>query len=295
MPVMYNSVHVDERYSPILEPNLFFGNIFQPGITFTDRYQSGPAGGLYVYKPGIGTVAPGTPGRDFTDANVADDLIQILLNNNYMRSRKIYSVQAANVGFARAENELALAIQECRQGWTLSAAAALVNEATAAASATALTTLNIKNDILARRKTLVDAGAVADVLVCSTKTYAQILEFAGADFTPMRNDSVQSTGRVGSWLGFTVSEANCLSGSTATYYDYTGTLRTVTFQTAVSGESSVDYIMYDSQAFSILTNFETTRLVDSERFVGSLAQVEMNSGFRVTNAARAIVRKTTNA
>jgi hypothetical protein len=294
MAVLYNSVNVDEKYSPILEPNLFYDNVFQPGSTFTDKYQTGPAGGLYVYKPGISAVAPGTPGRDFTDVNVADNLLQITLNNNFMRSRKIFSVQAAAVSFPKAETELSLAIQECTQGWTLAGIAALVKESTEEASETALTTSNIKADILTNRKTIVDSGARAGVLLCSTKTYALILEYAGSDFTPVMNDSVNATGRVGNWLGFTVYECNGLSASTATYYDYSGTLQTVIFQTDTASGKSVDYVMYDMDAFSILTNFEVTRIIDSERFSGSLAQVEMNSGYRVTNALRSICRKTTN-
>jgi hypothetical protein len=294
MAVLYNSVNVDEKYSTILEPNLFYDNVFQPGSTFTDKYQTGPAGGLYVYKPGISAVAPGTPGRDFSDANVADALVQIVLNNNFMRSRKIYSVQAAAVGFAKAETELSLGIQECTQGWTLAGAACLVYESTEVASADELTTSNIKSDILANRKTIVDAGARAGVLLCSTKTYALILEYAGADFTPIMNDNINATGRVGNWLGFVVIECNGLSASTATYYDYGGNLRTVTFQTAVAEAKYVDYVMYDADAFSILTNFEVTRIIDSERFSGSLAQIEVNSGYRCTNALRSICRKTTN-
>jgi hypothetical protein len=294
MSVLYNSVYVDEKYASILEPNLFYSNVFQPNVTFTDKYQTGPAGGLYVHKPGISSIAPGTPGRDFSDANVADTLVQITLNNNFMRSRKIFGVQAAAVGFPKAEAELSLAIQECAQGYTLTGLACLVYESTSEASADALTTSNIKSDILTNRKTIVDAGAMANVLLCSTKTYATILEYAGSDFTPTMNDALNASGRVGTWLGFTVIEANGLSASTATYYDYGGNLRTVTFQTAVAEASYVDYVMYDSDAFSILTNFETTRMVDSERFVGSLAQVEMNSGYRLTNAARAVCRKTTN-
>ncbi|MFR2660432.1 MAG: hypothetical protein ACLS9N_12990 [[Clostridium] leptum] len=36
---------------------------------------------------------------------------------------------------------------------------------------------------------------------------------------------------------------------------------------------------------------EVARVIDSERFAGSLAQVEMNTGYKVTNAALARVRK----
>ena len=33
MSVTYNGLHVDERYSAILEPNLYFNPILVPGVT----------------------------------------------------------------------------------------------------------------------------------------------------------------------------------------------------------------------------------------------------------------------
>ena len=44
-------------------------------------------------------------------------------------------------------------------------------------------------------------------------------------------------------------------------------------------------MVYHHSALSAVTNFETARVVDSESFVGSRAQVEMNSGFRVRDPA----------
>ena len=43
MSVTYNGLHVDERYSAILEPNLYFNPILVPGVTCTDKYETGPA------------------------------------------------------------------------------------------------------------------------------------------------------------------------------------------------------------------------------------------------------------
>ena len=46
MSVTYNGLHVDERYSAILEPNLYFNPILVPGVTCTDKYErlAPPAG-----------------------------------------------------------------------------------------------------------------------------------------------------------------------------------------------------------------------------------------------------------
>lgn len=110
MSVKYNEQFVDEKYSSILEPNLYYGSVFVPGVTFTDKYQIGPAGGIYVHKLSTTACEVGTPGRDFTDEETKDTLIQIVMNNNYQKSKKIYGVQAAACGIALANENLAAAI-----------------------------------------------------------------------------------------------------------------------------------------------------------------------------------------
>ena len=57
--------------------------------------------------------------------------------------------------------------------------------------------------------------------------------------------------------------------------------------------SKVDYIMYNYKALSIIDSFEAARLRDAENFVGTKAQVEMNTGYRVTNKVLVRVRKHT--
>ena len=60
--------YTDDKYSALLEPNLWYNNIFIPGVTYTDKYQLGPAGQIFVHKPGVGTVTPtvDTLGGTFT-------------------------------------------------------------------------------------------------------------------------------------------------------------------------------------------------------------------------------------
>lgn len=38
------------RYSAILEPNLYFNPILVPGVTCTDKYETGPAGQIFVHQ-----------------------------------------------------------------------------------------------------------------------------------------------------------------------------------------------------------------------------------------------------
>ena len=195
-------------------------------------------------------------------------------------------MQAAAVGIALANENLALAIAEARQGWQLSMGACLVNEATVSANTEAVTEDNCKNVVLGVRKEVVKAKGTADIILCSPDFYTTVLAVAGKEFTPTINDRINATGNVGKWLGFTFVEFNGLAEASAKYYNYENNLKTVDF-------TGVDFIMYNHEALSGVTNFEAARLKDAEGFVGTLAQTEMNSGFRVTNSALAYVHKHT--
>ena len=287
MSIQYNTLNVDEQYSSILEPNLYYNPILVPGVTCTDKYETGPAGQIYVHKLATSAVEAGKPGRDFTDEVASDTLIPIQLNNNFQKSKKIYGVQASAVQFAAGNEYLATAIQECREGWMQCGVACLVQEGTAATATAAITEETVKSDLIDTRTELVKAKGRANVVMCTPEYYGLVLKAAGKDFTPTTNDRIASTGNVGQWLGFTFVEANGATGSIK-YYDHTGTQKTVDM-------SKVQYVMYYHKALSVVSNFEVTRIIDSERFAGSLAQVEMNTGYRVTNAVLARVRKVAGA
>lgn len=282
MSVQYGNVNVDERYSSIIEPNLYYNSVFAPGQTFTDKYETGPAGGIYVHKLDTSAVAVGTPGRDFTDVTASDSLIQIVLNNNFQQSKKIYGVQEAAVSINLANEELSVATAEVAEAWNAAGLACLITEGTTASSTASITKSSVKKAVLDARKQIVAAKGKADVLLCSPDTFACILEAAGAEYIPQANEYINKTGSVGQWLGLTVLECSGLAASNGTYYTSAGVKTTASF-------SGVDFIMYNKEALSIITNVDVARIVNSENFNGSKAQVEMNSGFKVTSAAQVVV------
>lgn len=285
MAVLYNTQNVDEKYLSIIEPNLYYKSVLIPGVTFTDKYEA-QAGGIYVHKLGGGKttgVVPGTPGRDFSDEVVADSLIQIVFNNNFQKSRKIYGVTAQNVAYNKAEAELAEAVQQVSQGWQTSGVASMVQEGTDMADTTAITKENIKDKFIAMRKKVIDNAGDVNFAIVSTAVFEAYLQYTGTEYTPAMNEAVLG-GRNVNFLGMTMIEANILNQSSAKYYDHTGSLKTVDL-------TKVDVIMGYYEGFSALNNFETMRIVDSERFSGSLAQVETNAGYRVTNADLIVVKK----
>jgi hypothetical protein len=291
MPVLYGNQHVDERYAPIFEPNLFYNSFLVPGATCTNKYQQ-KAGGIYVHKLGnVAPVTPGTPGRDFDHTAAADELIQIVLNNNYQKSRKLYDIHMEAVDAPLAEENLRTATEEVREGRELSALAALITEGTASTDKTVITAENVKEIILAERATLSKAKGRANVILASPDVYAAILTAAGKEFVPTRNERIQMSGQVGDWFGFTIFECNGLANAAgAEYFNYSGTKKTVN----AAALGAVDFIMYYSEALSVVDNLAKYKMEDGGViFNGVAAQVEVNTGFRLTNGALARVKSHT--
>ena len=278
----YGNVNVDERYSSLVEPNLYFDNIFEPGITYNDAYQGDANSGLVkIYKQkSDGTVGADTPAGDFKDENAENELIDLRLNNAFRKSKKIHRVAANAVPYSLADQTLSTAVQDCKQGEMAAGLACLAHEGTDLGDTTAITSKNVKSMILKARK----GKASPNVVLASVDVFSAMLEAAGDQFTPVANDEMARSGQVGYWLGMLWKEANALEASEAVYYDHAGTKQTEDL-------TKVDFIMYDYMAFHKVDNLEETRIIDSENFVGSKAQVEINDGFRVSNAARVIVKK----
>lgn len=291
MPIQYNEQHVDEKYKPTLIANLFYKTFLIPGVTYQD-VTSDNNGGWYWHKlVSTGAAEPGTPGRDFVDEASADNLIQCIYNNNYQKSKKIYGVQAAAVAFPLAEEQMALATQEVTEGRNLSALACMITEGKASARTTAITAENFQSEVIEVRKEVVKAKGVADMVLCSPDFFGTMLEFAGSKYIPSTNEKLLAAaagGQVGSYLGMTWMEVNAFAHTgNATYYDYTGAKKSVSAEDL----GKVDFIMYDHNSLGLGDNFLQGRLIDSEMFTGSKAQVEENTGMRVLNADMVRVRK----
>lgn len=279
--------NVDDRYSPLVEPNLFAANIFQPGVTFTDKYQIGAAGQIVIHKPGVGTVTPSAPGADFSDAIVQDSLITISLDKQFNRSRKLYGAVAASVAYDIAAAELETALQEVRAAWNLAALQALIGTVGILVDDNTTTVLatdgsDVYDTIVNTRRKLRDADAEPDTLLVSPTTYAKLLKAPEFQRTGQIGDDTVANGQVGRIAGLNVFEYSKLDAAAVD----AATIAGITWAAA----DELEYVMYDSDAFSIVTSVEVVRVKDSERFNGSLAQVEIVSGFKLTNPSRAAVK-----
>lgn len=284
--VIYGGMNVDQRFAASFEPNLYHEAWMIPGITYTDKYQQGAAGTYYVHKlKKQDNLAPGTPGRDFTHEQAQDDLIAIALNNNFMKSRKLYGVATASIEANAAEELMADTARLTRNSINASGLAALVNEGTVKTGYGDISSENIKEKMLNLRAEAAAAGASsAKVILASPNAYSAFLAAAGKDFTPARNDIIQGTGVIRDWYGFTIVEGSQLGG-TYSYYDFSSTLKEV-------DTAGVQFVLYDKETFAALTNLEVFRLVDGGKdFNGVLAQAEVNVGYRVCNPEKVFVAK----
>ena len=81
-----------------------------------------------------------------------------------------------------------------------------------------------------------------------------------------------------------IIECDSFDKSGVKYYDNGGNERTVDL-------SKIDIIVGASEQFAVVDNFNMYRLIDSENFAGTKAQVEINSGFRVMTAGCIQVKK----
>lgn len=281
--------YTDDKYVALVEPNLFAANVFQPGVTFTDKYQIGGAGQIFVHKPGIGTVTATHPGADFSDAVVQDSLVTIALDKQFNRSRKIWGATAVSVAYPIAAAELEAAIQEVRTAWNLVAASALATTASILVDDNILTVCNVDGSdvydtIVNSRRKLRAAKAKPDTLIVSPGTYAKLLKSPEFQRVGQIGDSTIVEGMVGRVAGLNVFEYESLHDSIAN----SATIAGITW---VAANDELEYIMYDSDAYSIVTSVEAIRVVEEPtRFVGTLAQVQIVSGFKLTNANRALLK-----
>lgn len=284
----YGGYNVSEKYSSIVAPNFYFDSIFQPRLTYSDQFQGEAenAGAVQIFRLAAKAAKdPKPPASDFTHGSADNELIPLLLNNSQQESTKIYNVQAQAVPYDMADAHLSQSVQVCREGWQQSGLACLVNEGTALSDTTPITAANVKSKIIVGRKTIRKQKASANVVLASVDTFSAMLEEAGDKYTPVANDEMFQTGQVGKYLGMLWVECNMIDlTAAAKYYDHSGTLKTVDL-------TEVEYIMYDWRGFHIVDLLTMARLKDSENFNGSLAQVEIVSGYRLGDKNYAVVKK----
>lgn len=289
--LQYGNFYLPSRYSDILLPNFFYNSFLQPGVTYTDRYQMGTAGQIFVPRLKPGTVALKEPCSTFDHKDIGNELLQITLNCTYMSSKKICALQETVADYALISETVRLTARELAEAWNISGLAALITEGTGGSvEITKPTNLDeLKTDILSARTELYKNKRNGRIVLCSPDFYQMVMQFAGTLYTPSINDRMIYSGEVGEWLGLRFINLNLLQSAAGTfqYYDYTWTKKTL----QSTDIDKVAYILYDPEAFSVLINFNRNRMIESPDFMGQYVQTVLNSGFRVTDPQSILIRR----
>lgn len=284
MALVVGQATVATGMSPVVEGGLYADEVFQDGVTFTSEYDVGNAGQIQVevYSPD-NSIEPKTPGSDFTHSEYANTVVDINTNNSFQKSQKVPAYVTATMPPTVLVNKTWAVTEDIRIARQKTGLAVLATEGTESEDTTAVTSENVKSLVLAARKTLRLKHAKPDTVLASVDTYSAMLEIAGKDYTPVTNESVVATGRVGYWMGMLWVEATLLGGSFK-YNDASGSAKTV-------DTKDVEFIMYDHMAYAIIDKLVMLRTIDNPNAAGALVQEEVDSGFKVTNKDCVIVKK----
>ena len=134
-----------------------------------------------------------------------------------------------------------------------------------------------------------DEGLHADVVFLGNSAYQAFKESLGANYTPTFNDTVVRDGEVTSWMGLTVCSTNLLQKAvTYKFKNAEGTTISVANVTGngLSAATTFDKlgaIVYDHRVLAVIDALNTLRVVDSEKFNGSIEQLELTSGFGIVS------------
>ena len=261
----YGNQTVDDRFSPLVEPNLYDNQVFQPGITFTNKYQLDAAGQILIHKLGKETLTEGSPGGDFSNTDTADTQIILPLDKALRFSKKLYGATIGAVAYPIAAAQMEMGVRDMAEAFNQAAMVLLetAGSFTAGAVTTTLTAANVYDIIINDRKVLVTAGATPDVIIVSPTVFALLLQSDEFQRTGTIGDAAVANGMVGRVAGLNVIE-----------YQGTATL--------------TDYVMYDHRAFSIVPALNMLRTINAISFNGVLAQGELIYGRKVTNSARVL-------
>jgi hypothetical protein len=271
-----------------------------PGKTFTDEYNVNAAGQVEIARIKFDDIEVALPGEDFPDDTSRESVIQISLNNAFPQQKRIPAMQANAVPF---DKKLACAEEMTNDALKSRNRAAIAKLVSAVAPATN-TNANakvvacgtdgfdkdhIQHTILALASKVADDGLRADVVFLGNAAYQAFKESIGSIYTPAFNDAVVRDGEVTSWMGLTVCSTNLLQR--AVTYKFKNAEGTTISVANVSGNGLAEAttfdklgaIVYDHRVLAVIDALNTLRVVDSEKFNGSIEQLELTTGFGIVS------------
>ena len=285
MALVVGNATVATGMSRLVEAGLYADEIFKDGVTFTSQYDVSEAGQIQIekYAPDL-TLEPVTPGSNFTDSDYQNTVININCNNGFHASQKVPAYYEATMPTDVKMNQVLRTTENVRIVRQKSGIGVLVDEGTEFESKDPITADNVKAVALSMIEALTKKYAKPNVALITPEVYTAIVTHAGKEFTPILNDNINESGRIGTWLGILWITAPLLNSANLKYVQESGTSKAV-------DASSVEMVMYDFKAFSIIDKLNLLRVIDSEDFAGSKIQEELAVGFKVTNPDCVLVKK----
>ena len=278
--------------SRVADMGLYADEIFIEGFSYSGDYDEPYVGQIQVerFDPDD-SIEPKNPGSKLVVDTYENDVMNINCNNGFQKSVVVPQYYTATLPTPVLANTVWNTTEAIRIGRQKAALAALIaglgskQLVNPSDSSTALTTTNVTEMILEDLKLLRKNHARPDIVIMSVDAYSKMLSRVGKDFTTEYNDEVVRTGRIGRWMGMYFLESTLLSqGKTFKYIDGSGSTQSV-------NTTGVDYIMYDHRAFTIIDKLIALRALDSLDYVGTQVQMEIDSGFAVTNGDCVLVRQ----
>lgn len=269
-----------------------------PGRTFTDEYSVNSAGQYEVTKIKFSDIDVALPGYDFPEDDSKESVIQISLNNAFPQQKRLPAMQASAVPF---DKKLACAEQMTNKALKARNIAAIGKLVSAVAPATntnanakvvkygtdGFSKDNIQHTILDLAGKVADDGLHADAVFLGIAAYQAFKESIGSNYTPAFNDAVVRDGEVTYWMGLTVCSTNLLQKA-VTYKFKNGDGITIPVANVTGNGLStattfdkLGAIVYDHRVLAVIDAINTLRIVDSEKFNGSIEQLELTTGFGI--------------
>jgi hypothetical protein len=271
-----------------------------PGRTFTDEYSVNSAGLIEVARIKFDEIEVALPGDDFPEDTSRESVILIPLNNAFPQQKKLKAMQANAVSFDKklscAEemtNDALKARNSAAVGKLVSAVApatnANANSKVVACGTDGFDKDHIQHTILALAGKVANDGLHPDVVFLGNAAYQAFKESIGSTYTPIFNDAVIKVGEVTSWMGLTVCSTNLLQRAvTYKFRDSEGHKISVANVSGNGLASATTFdklgaIVYDHRVLAVIDALNMLRVVDSEKFNGSIEQLELTSGIGIVS------------
>lgn len=263
--------------SPIVDAALNSDPIFIDGVSYDGSHDVNDSGEIQIVCGTIDAIDPTVPGADFSSSAFSNQVKTLACNNSVKDSIKCPAYFENTLPVNIFAEKTLQAVESCRVAREKAILACIAYSLTSDEKGTRSQN-GILTDVLDARKVLRKKNAKPNVILASVDAYAEMLATAGSKYIPYKNEDMVVNGQIGWYLGQLWIECPIFGqeGQSVKFYDASGTLRTV----SVAG---ISFIMYEAKKLAVVDKLVALRVKDSENFMGSLVQYELDFGSLLKN------------